>query len=155
MSASQCSTCGRPIADGMQGLCASCMMQWVLEESVDPQPLVTPKSDQGGSTLIPQPVLLNLPGYEVHAEIARGGMGIVYCALQLEPPRGVALKMLLPHQVASPGMLERFRLEARAIAALEHPAILPVHEVGEHNGLPFFTMKLATGGTRSEERRVG
>ena len=136
----------------MQGLCASCMMQWVVEEAVDPQPLVTPKSEEGGSALNFQPVLLNLPGYEVYEEIARGGMGIVYRARQLEPQRAVALKMLLPHQVASPGMLERFRLEARAIAALEHPAILPVHEVGEHNGLPFFTMKLATGGTLAQRK---
>jgi serine/threonine protein kinase/WD40 repeat protein len=84
-------------------------------------------------------------------------MGIVYRAVQLEPRREVALKMLLPHQVSSPEMLERFRLEARAIAALEHPAILPVHHVGEHNGLPFFTMKLATGGTlaQRQERFAG
>ncbi|HKX61575.1 MAG TPA: protein kinase [Verrucomicrobiae bacterium] len=96
--------------------------------------------------------LFSLPGYQVHGEIARGGMGIVYRARQLEPAREVALKMLLPHQIASPSMLERFRLEARAIATLEHPAILPVHQVGEHNGLPFFTMKLATGGTLAERR---
>jgi hypothetical protein len=96
--------------------------------------------------------LLNIPGYEVNEEIARGGMGIVYRARQREPRRTVALKMLLPHQVTSPGMLERFRLEARAIAALEHPNILPVHHVGEHKGLPFFTMKLATGGTLAERK---
>ena len=96
--------------------------------------------------------MLRIPGYEVHEEIARGGMGIVYRAQQSEPQRTVALKMLLPHQVASPGMLERFRLETRAIAALEHPAILPVHHVGEHNGLPYFTMKLATGGTLAQRK---
>lgn len=95
---------------------------------------------------------LNIPGYEVREEIARGGMGIVYRAVELEPRRDVALKMLLPHQAASPGMIDRFRLEARAIAALEHPAILPVHHVGEHHGLPFFTMKLATGGTLAQRK---
>jgi len=74
-------------------------------------------------------------------------MGIVYRAQQLEPERIVALKMLLPQQLDSAEMRERFRLEVRAIAALEHPAILPVYQVGEHEGMPYFTMKLATGGT--------
>ena len=54
-------------------------------------------------------------GEKVLGELARGGMGIVYRVQQLEPARTVALKMLLPHQVTSPGMVERFRLEARAI----------------------------------------
>src|SRR6202040_3372324 len=69
-----------------------------------------------------------------------------YRAQQLEPARTVALKMLLPHQLGSAEMRERFRLEIRAIVALEHPAILPVYQVGEHEGMPYFTMKLATGG---------
>ena len=90
---------------------------------------------------------MRVPGYDILNEIARGGMGIVYHARQLDPARSVALKMLLPHQLGSPGMAERFRLEVRALTELEHPAILPVYHVGEQNGLPFFTMKLATGGT--------
>ena len=144
MSETHCKTCGRPLAeDGLGGLCASCMMK-----------LVMPEGNWGHqpSIMQHQSPLLTIPGYEIHKEIARGGMGIVYRARQLEPEREVALKMLLPHQVASPGMRERFRLEARAIAALEHPAILPVHHVGEHNGLPFFTMKLATGGTLAQRK---
>jgi serine/threonine protein kinase len=83
-------------------------------------------------------------------------MGIVYRARQLEPERIVALKMLLPQQLGSASMRERFRLEVRAIASLEHPAILPVYQVGEEEGFPFFTMKFAAGGTlatRSEEYR--
>src|SRR5262245_38286887 len=122
-----CHSCGRAIgADGLQGLCASCMLKMVVEEV-------------GGRTVEGSEPLLNIPGYQVRGEIARGGMGIVYRARELEPEREVALKMLLPHQVASPGMVERFRLEARAIAALDHPAILPVYHVAEHHGLPFFT----------------
>src|SRR6185503_8975345 len=91
--------------------------------------------------------LLRIPGHVVIEEIARGGMGIVYRARQLEPDRIVALKMLLPHQLGSKEMTERFRLEARTLADLDHPAILPVYQFGEHDGLPYFTMKLATGGT--------
>jgi WD40 repeat protein len=79
-------------------------------------------------------------------------MGIIYRARQLEPPREVAIKMLLPHQLGSAGMRERFSLEARAIAALEHPAILPVHLVGEQDGVPFFTMKFAAGGTLAQRK---
>ena len=117
------------------------MFAWVVEADASPPSQVDSKAS-----------LLSIPGYDVREELARGGMGIVYRARQLEPRRTVALKMLLPHQAASPGMRERFRLEARAIAGLEHRAILPVHHVGEHNGLPFFTMKLAPGGTLAERR---
>ena len=97
-------------------------------------------------------VLLEIPGYEVTKELARGGMGIVYRATQLEPRREVALKMLLPHQLESAEFRERFLLEARAIARLEHPHILPVYQAGEHDGVPYFTMKLAAGGTLAERR---
>jgi serine/threonine protein kinase/WD40 repeat protein len=96
---------------------------------------------------------LRLEGHEVQGEIARGGMGIVYRAQQFEPRRSVALKMLLPRQMGSAEMAARFRLEVRALTELEHPAILPVYHVGEHQGLPFFTMKLAAGGTLAERRQ--
>jgi serine/threonine protein kinase len=96
--------------------------------------------------------LMRVSGYDLLEEIARGGMGIVYRARQLDPRRTVALKMLLPHQLGSPEMAERFRLEVRALTELEHPAILPVHQMGEHDGLPFFTMKLATGGTLAQRK---
>ena len=120
-------------------------MGLVLEDS-DPRPACKARLERGGAAS------MEIPGYAVREEIARGGMGIVYRALQEEPRREVALKMLLPHQISSPGMVERFRLEARAIAGLEHPAILPVHHVGEHNGLPFFTMKLAGGGSLAQSK---
>lgn len=104
---------------------------------------------------MPSPRTLGLfavPGHSVTAELARGGMGIVYRARQLTPARDVALKMLLPHQLGSAGMRARFQVEVRACALLDHPAILPVYEVGETDGQPFFTMKLATGGSLAERR---
>ena len=138
-----CNTCGCPIPeDGLGGLCAACMMRLVVEE----------ETPGGGLTAAATNASLNIPGHLVLEEIARGGMGIVYRAVQQEPRREVALKILQPHQAASVGMVERFRQEARAIAALEHPNILPVHHVGEYRGLPFFTMKLATGGTLAERK---
>ncbi|MSU34415.1 MAG: hypothetical protein EXS36_04770 [Pedosphaera sp.] len=77
-------------------------------------------------------------------------MGIVYAAEQVEPRRRVALKILLPRWVENSGVRERFRREAQAMAGLEHEAILPVYAVGETDGLPWFTMKLATGGSLAQ-----
>lgn len=89
----------------------------------------------------------DLNGLQRGAEIARGGMGIVYEAQQEEPRRTVALKMMRPQWAEDEQARERFRREARAMASLEHPAILPVYDVGEKDGLPWFTMKLAAGGS--------
>lgn len=102
-----------------------------------------------------RPATLTVPGYTILDEISRGGMGVVYHARQLRPKREVALKVLLPHLAEEPEMLARFQLEARAMAALDHPGILPVYEVGEADGTPFFSMKLATGGSLSDRLRMG
>jgi WD40 repeat protein len=97
-----------------------------------------------------RPVAAVIPGYEIFGEISRGGMGVVYQARQLRPEREVALKVLLSQFAEEPEMLARFQIEARAMAALDHPGILPVYEVGEADGAPFFSMRLATGGSLSE-----
>jgi tRNA A-37 threonylcarbamoyl transferase component Bud32 len=89
-------------------------------------------------------------GHEILGEIARGGMGVVYRARQLEPSRVVALKTLRGASLDSAEARARFRHEAEVMVALDHPAILPVHHFGEMDGIPFFTMKLADGGTLAE-----
>lgn len=89
-------------------------------------------------------------GHELLGEIARGGMGVVYRARQLEPERIVALKTLRGASLDSTEARARFKHEAEVMVALDHPAILPVHHFGEEDGIPFFTMKLADGGTLVE-----
>ena len=88
-----------------------------------------------------------LGNYQILEEIGRGGMGVIYRARQRHSKRVVALKRVLSYHGDSRETLERFRREAQAAASLDHPNILPIYEVSECDGLPFFTMKYATGGS--------
>jgi hypothetical protein len=96
------------------------------------------------------PSVVGLPrieGYEVLQELGRGGMGVVYKARQLRPRRLVALKMILAADYAGSDHAVRFRAEAEAVARLQHPNIVQIHEVGDHQGHAFLTLEYLEGGT--------
>ncbi len=90
------------------------------------------------------------PGYQILEEIGRGGMGVVYKARQMGLDRVVALKMILAQGHASLPERLRFQEEARAAAAIQHPGVVQVYEVGEHNGLPFFALEYCSGGSLAD-----
>jgi serine/threonine-protein kinase len=116
-----------------------------------------PSALEGLCVEVPAP---NLTGsrfhdYELLEEIGRGGMGVVYRARQVSLGRVVALKMILADGQAGPAELARFRAEAQAMARLQHPAIIQVYEIGEHQGKPFLCMEFCPGGNLSATLRAG
>jgi len=88
--------------------------------------------------------------YEVKSELGRGGMATVYRAVDPNSGREVAIKVLPREMMHDPQFRERFEREIKMIASLEHPAIVPVYDVGDIDGQPYFVMRFMTGGSLSD-----
>ena len=132
-----CQTCGGPLPGGKwSGTCLRCLIAAFGEEE-----------DHEGSSADSF-----IAGYTILEEISRGGMGIVYRALQRHPSRVVAVKMILPHLLDSPVIRARFQAEAEAVAKLDHPNVLPIYEAGENRGTPYLAMKFVSGGSLAPRR---
>lgn len=152
----KCSTCGIALPTGQwEGLCPACIVRVSLGALFKPdQSAQRPSGDpssQAQDDPSPGPGCPRRFGqYQLLKELGRGGMGIVYQARQPGLERLVALKVLPTTSHTSPRVVERFRIEAKLAGSLQHPHIVAIHDVGEQDDQPFFSMEYVEGLTLAD-----
>ncbi len=143
-----CPQCGRPTSTGLcAGVCPECLAASVLDAWEVPDEIEEPAAED---------IITRVADYDVLRVLGRGGMGVVCRARDRLLGREVALKLIHSGVLASDEELRRFRLEAETVASLRHPHLIVVHEAGEADGQPYFTMTLAENGTLADRiHRLG
>src|SRR5216110_2943367 len=144
-----CTNCGSASRIG-RGLCLNCLLSSGIDANGE-RPPDEPTLDDLLGEIHGHDADWLLGNYQILEEIGRGGMGVIYRARQRHSRRIVAVKRILSYHSDSRETLARFRREAQTAASLDHPNILPIYEVSETtDGVPFFSMKFAPGGSLEE-----
>ncbi len=151
-STTHCPRCGASLAEGgVDGLCARCLgaLNFVADTVIAGEVTATlpvPK---------PEEIAVHFPQLEIIEILGRGGMGVVYKARQKALGRLVALKLLAPERVADAKFAERFAREAKALATLNHPSIVTVHDFGEAGGFYYLLMEFVDGVNLRQAMKAG
>ena len=137
-----CRNCGAVLpSDARRGICPLCLLKSALESGPEEEVIHLVLPD-GKTEPLP---FLEIGDYELIEQVGHGGMGLIFKARQKSLDRVVALKLIRHGSLAGPEDLVRFRTEAAAAARLEHPHIVAIHEIGEHEGRPYYTMEYVAG----------
>jgi tRNA A-37 threonylcarbamoyl transferase component Bud32 len=149
-----CPECGSTLqADAPMGLCPRCVLGLGMPGGEPTGEHVASPADP--ASLPPESLVGAFPQLEIGPEIGRGGMGVVYKARQTKLDRAVALKVIRPESADAPGFASRFDREAKAMARLNHPNILMIHDFGETDDLCYLVMELVEGYDLRERLRHG